>query len=272
MNFKPFSAGRNDQEKVASVPVWIYGSEGLVEQREQWVIEETPITLYINDKEMVTLLCAGHHLEELAVGFAFAEGFLDSREDLQDLRIDRESGRVFLQVQGQAPFAFDLWNKRTIASGCGKGTVFYHALDALLAHPVASGPTFSARMIWERMEDLHALSRTYRRTHGVHNCALANATEILVFRDDIGRHNAVDMLVGYSFLNDLALDDKMLLTTGRLTSEIVMKAAKVELPCLVSRNTATTLAIRLAQTLNMTLIGYARAGKFTVYTGEQRIA
>lgn len=261
----------NELEQVARVPVSIYSPDGLLEQKDQWVIEETPVTLYINGQEMVTLLCAGHHLEELAVGFAYAEGFLDSREELHALRIEHEHGRIFLEVQGKDPLAFGLWNKRTIASGCGKGTVFYHALDALLAQPMGAGPIFSARTIWERMEDLHGLSQTYKRTHGVHNCALADSKGIVVFRDDIGRHNAVDMLVGHTFLNELPLNDKMLVTTGRLTSEIVIKAAKVGLPCLVSRNTATTLAIRLAHDLRMTLIGYARAGKFTVYTGEQRI-
>ncbi|ROR01665.1 formate dehydrogenase accessory sulfurtransferase FdhD [Desulfosoma caldarium] len=272
MSPKPLGSLMSDVEKVASVPVFIYSPDGLCEQRVQWVIEETPVTLYINGKELVTLLCAGHHLDELAVGFAYAEGFLDNLEELHELRIDHEQGRIFLEVQGKDHLAFDLWNKRTISSGCGKGTVFYHALDALLARPMAQGPIFSARTVWERMEDLHGLSQTYKRTHGVHNCALADAEGIVVFRDDIGRHNAVDMLVGHSLLNELPLTDKMLVTTGRLTSEIVIKAAKVGLPCLVSRNTATTLAIRLAQDVNMTLIGYARAGKFTVYTGKQRLA
>ncbi|MEJ5365626.1 MAG: formate dehydrogenase accessory sulfurtransferase FdhD [Desulfosoma sp.] len=261
----------NDQEKVACVSAWLYSADGPVERVRQWVIEETPVTLYINEQEIVTLLCAGHHLDELAVGFAYAEGFLDGPEDLKSVTVDRENGRVFLELQGDAPLAARLWNRRTITSGCGKGTVFYNALDALLARPMESGPQIPARSVWERMEDLHRLSQTYRRTHGVHNCALADASAIRLFRDDIGRHNAVDMLIGHSVLHGVVLDDKMLVTTGRLTSEIVIKAAKVGLPVLVSRNTATTLAIRLAEAVNMTLIGYTRAGKFTVYSGEKRL-
>lgn len=272
MNVPPPSASTaNDQEKVACVPAWLYSADGSVEQVQQWVIEETPVTIYINDREIVTLLCAGHHLDELAVGFAYAEGFLDGPEDLKGLSVDRENGRVLLELTGDASLAARLWNKRTLTSGCGKGTVFYNALDALLARPMENGPRFAAREIWERMEDLHRLSQTYRRTHGVHNCALADASGIRLFRDDIGRHNAVDMLIGHSVLHAVPLDDKMLVTTGRLTSEIVIKAAKVGLPVLVSRNTATTLAIRLAETVNMTLIGYARAGRFTVYSGKKRL-
>ena len=115
------------------------------------------------------------------------------------------------------------------------------------------------------------MSQTYRRTHGVHNSAVADGDRIVLFRDDIGRHNAVDMIVGHFFLNGLSLEDKLLITTGRLTSEILIKAAKVSIPVLVSRNTATSLAVELARSLNITLIGYARAGKFTVYSGEERI-
>jgi FdhD protein len=267
----PSSTAPNELEKVACVPAWLYSADGAVEQVHQWVIEETPVTIYINDREIVTLLCAGRHLDELAVGFAYAEGFLDGPDDMKGLAVDHENGRVLLELREDTSLAARLWNTRTITSGCGKGTVFYNALDALLAQPMENGPLFPVRAVWERMEDLHRLSQTYRRTHGVHNCALADASGIRLFRDDIGRHNAVDMLIGHSVLHGMPLADKMLLTTGRLTSEIVIKAAKVGLPMLVSRNMATTLAIRLAETVNMTLIGYARAGKFTVYSGEKRL-
>jgi FdhD protein len=169
------------------------------------------------------------------------------------------------------PLAERLWEKRTVTSGCGKGSLFYYSLDALLSKPVESGAKVSPARIIERIEDLNRLSETYRRTHGVHNTALASRDETLLFRDDIGRHNAVDMIVGHVFLHGISLKDKMLITTGRLTSEMLIKAAKIGIPILVSRNTATTLAVKLANSLNITLIGYARAGKFTVYAGKERI-
>jgi FdhD protein len=122
------------------------------------------------------------------------------------------------------------------------------------------------------VEDLHHQSETYRRTHGVHNTALAEPGRIVLFRSDIGRHNAVDMVVGHGFLNGIPFGEKLLLTTGRLTSEILIKCAKVGIAVLVSRNTATTLAVELAKALNITLIGYVRGGKFTVYSGNERIA
>jgi FdhD protein len=176
-----------------------------------------------------------------------------------------------VSIRNESILADRLWMKRTITSGCGKGSVFYYALDALMSRPSESTLRITPAQVWERVEELSRLSETYRRTHGVHNTALAAPEEVLLFRDDIGRHNAVDMIVGHAFLHNLSLDDKMLITTGRLTSEILIKAAKVGIPVLASRNTATTLAIELAKSLNITLIGYARAGKFTVYSGEERI-
>jgi FdhD protein len=185
--------------------------------------------------------------------------------------VDEGAGKVEVVTKKNMPLAERLWEKRTVTSGCGKGSMFYYSLDALLSKPVEGGTKASPRKILERVEELNRLSETYRHTHGVHNTALASEDQILLFRDDIGRHNAVDMIVGHVFLRGISLRDKMLITTGRLTSEMLIKAAKVGIPTLVSRNTATTLAVELATSMNITLIGYARAGKFIVYSGKERI-
>jgi FdhD protein len=263
--------GAGGEERVAQVPVWIYDADGKAAAQPQWVIEEHPVTLFVNGEELVTLLCAGHHLDELAVGFCLAEGFIDRREDLREVRSDAGERRVDVFTARESALAKKLWARRTVTSGCGKGTLFYSAMDQLLSAPVESRMRIRPADVRARMQDLNRLSRTYRRTHGVHNSALATPEAVVVFRDDIGRHNAVDMLVGHAFLAGLPLDDKMLITTGRLTSEILIKAAKVGIPVLVSRNTATTLAIELAKELNITLIGYVRAGRFTVYAGNHRL-
>jgi FdhD protein len=264
------STERNE-EKVAAVAAWVidrYGNRG---EQSQWLIKEEPVTLFLNGKEMVTLLCAGHHLDELAAGFFFSEGFLETRSDLLGLDVDESAGTVAVRTRTDTSWTNRMWLKRTVTSGCGKGSLFYYSLDALLSRPVENAAHFSARQIIARVEELNQLSETYRRTHGVHNSAVADGETILLFRDDIGRHNAVDMMVGHFFLNGLSLSDKMLITTGRLTSEMLIKAAKVRIPVVVSRNTATSLAVELAKSLNIVLIGYARAGKLTVYHGVDRI-
>ncbi len=258
-------------EKVSPVVVRSFDRNGLLSEKTEWVIKEQPVTLYLNGNELVTLLCAGHHLDELAAGFLHAEGFLETLGDLEKLEVNEESGKVEVTVATDVSLANHMWQKRTVTSGCGKGSLFYYSLDALLSRPVASGLTIPAHKILERVDDLNRLSEIYRRTHGVHNTALAGPDEVVLFRDDIGRHNAVDMIVGHCLFHGIALEDKLLITTGRLTSEILIKVAKVGLPVLVSRNTATTLAIELARSLNITLIGYARAGKFVAYAGEHRI-
>ncbi len=258
-------------EQCESVAVEIYDRGGKKLEKPQLVIRERPVTLYLNNKEIVTLLCGGHHLDELAAGFLHAEGFLKSPEDITELEIDDEAGTVKISAAEDASITERLWQKRTISSGCAKGSLFYFSLDALMSKPVESDLRVSAGSILDRLEDLNRLSETYRHTHGVHNTALADSEKILIFREDIGRHNAVDMIVGYVFLHGIALHDKMLLTTGRLTSELLIKAAKVNMPLLISRNAATSLAVELATSLGITLIGYARAGKFTVYSGRERI-
>lgn len=264
-------AGGGDEAGIVSVPARVYDREGFKAEVDQTLTREHPVTLHLNGREVVTLLCAGHHLDELAAGFFYAEGFLRSAEDLEAIRVDGAAGRVEVTTAAEPAIASQLWSKRTVTSGCGKGSAFYHALDALLSKPCQSPLRVSPAQIVERMEDLNRRSETYRRTHGVHNTALATADELLVFRDDIGRHNAADMVVGHVFLKGIPLGDKLLLTTGRLTSEILLKAARVGVPILVSRNAATGLAVELATKLNLTLIGYARAGRFTVYSGSERI-
>lgn len=257
-------------EYFASANVAIFDRSGKRVEHPQWVVRERPITLYLNDKEIVTLLCAGHHLDELAAGFLYAEGFLRAPEDILGIDINDEEGTVKLSAREDGSIAERLWQKRTISSGCAKGSLFYYSLDALLAKPVESDIRLVAARVIDRLEDLNHLSQTYRLTHGVHNTALADQDRIILFRDDIGRHNAVDMIVGHVFMNRIPLEDKMLLTTGRLTSELLIKAAKVNMPVLVSRNAATSLAVELAASLGVVLIGYARAGKFTVYNGQDR--
>jgi len=256
---------------VTPASVGIYDRGGKKIEQTQWVIRESPVTLYLNDREIVTLLCAGHHLDELAAGFFYAEGFIVSPDDILGIDIDEEAGKVNLSAKGEASVTERLWQKRTISSGCAKGSLFYFSLDALLSKPVKSDIRITPGQIIDRVEDLNRLSETYRRTHGVHNTALADPDKVILFREDIGRHNAVDMIVGHVFLHGIPLRDKMLITTGRLTSEMLIKAAKVNIPVVVSRNTATSLAVELAGSLGITLIGHARAGKFTVYNGQERI-
>jgi len=268
-----------NDEPAVSLPVKIYRRGEPYKTVEQWVVEETPVTLFFNGEQMITLLCTGRYLDELAVGFFIAEGWIRDRSALKSVSVNKKQGIVNIFYEGHIVSREKFWLKRAITSGCAKGSVLCEVLDSLLEHPLNDNLRIEASKIWDIMERLNRLSDTYKKTHGVHNCAVAeNSGNIVTLNDgypfyryDIGRHNALDMLIGRAFLDGISLQDKIIVTTGRLTSEVVIKAAQAGVPMLVSRHAATRLAVELANTLNLTIVGYVRASQMTVYHDGGRI-
>jgi len=256
---------RSEKRKVLSF------RNGEAWEEERAVVRETPLTIYVNDQELITLLTIGDANRELAVGFLLSEGFLKNRDGLVSIRVDDAAGEVHVQISGDLSSVEKLWGKRTVTSGCGKGATFYHVLDSLQARPATSGVAVSASQIHALMGELNRMSELYRETGGVHNCALGNTERILIFRDDIGRHNAVDKIRGACFLEDIPPEDKVLLTTGRISSEMTVKTAKMGVSVLISRSAPTSLALDLAGRVGLTVVGYVRGGGMTVYTGKERI-
>lgn len=256
---------RSDIRKVLNI------RDGETGEEEKSVVLEVPLTIFVNGQELITLLTTGDANRELAIGFLLSEGFLRDRENVQSIREDRSAGTVDVSLSGDLNTIGKLWGKRTVTSGCGKGATFYHVLDSLEAKKVASDISVTPSEIFDLMRELNRMSELYRKTGGVHNSALANREKILIFRDDIGRHNAVDKIHGACFLENIPLGDKLLITTGRLSSEIVVKVAKMGVPVLVSRSAPTSLALDLAERVGLTVVGYVRGGGMTVYTGKERI-
>ena len=246
-------------------------SQGKWVIRSTPVVKEIPLTIFLNDKEVVTLLCTGTHLGALAIGFLKSEGLIDKKENIQDITLDREKGIVMIKVDSTLPLEDKLFMKRTITSGCGKGTMFYSAIDSLLSRKIESSLKIFPKQIFSLMSQLNERSTLYKHTRGVHNAALASQDEIIFFRADIGRHNAVDIINGECFLNDIPLENSILLTTGRITSEVILKTAKMRIPIIISRNVATHHALTLANELGITIVGDVRAEKLIVYTHPGRI-
>lgn len=244
--------------------------EGGWEQRTDRVVEEVPLTLEVNGREIVTLLSLGEHPVELAVGFLRAEGFLGARDEL--LGWDEAPGRLRVRAAREPRAVAELLERRTLTTGCGKGVTFYNVLDGLRCKPLTGGAVWSPGSLQRRMRDLQQRSGLYRETGGTHNASLVRDDRTLCFRTDIGRHNAVDMLGGWAYLQEVALGDTALLTTGRISSEIVVKSTKMGVPVLVSRSAPTALALRLAEEVGVTVVGYVRAGRLTVYTHPRRVA
>ena len=245
--------------------------DGVLSAIEIAVVREIPVTLRLNGREIITLLASDDALDYLAAGFLKAEGFVSRREDILAITVDPSGETVDVEASGVDPLAEKLFERRTVTSGCGKGTTFTHAIDALQALSAPAGPRLSAARIRRLMHALLSGSPLYREAGGVHSAALSTVEEIVIFRDDIGRHNAVDKIHGECFLRGIPVGDKLLLTTGRISSEILVKAAKLGVAILVSRSSPTDLALELATRTGITVVGQVRGGSLTIYAGEERV-
>jgi len=231
------------------------------------VITEYELAVYVNSKPLVTLLCTPESLKELAVGFLHSEGIIDSLSDIKDVKIDRERGKVFIETNGENSFSYSgdyLFAHKAITTACGKGrTVSYNIVEP--PFKISDLTKVNPPDILRLMNSFSKMSELFVLTGGVHSCALSTNEEILYFEEDIGRHNALDKIFGHAMLESIPLDDKYILTTGRISSEIIQKALKRKIKVIVSRSAPTNLAIDLAKQSNISLIGFARGQSLNIY-------
>jgi len=228
---------------------------------------ERPVTIYVNSEELVTVQASLEHLDELACGFLFAEGVLQERGELLDIRINEERGEVRVRTKKSTTNASKSMGKRFVTSGCGKGFSFVSLGDALNIAKNKSRFTVPAKDIPELMKQF----LRSRRRAGMHSSGLIKDGEIAFIRQDIGRHNTVDMIVGRLWLDGVDDRDVLLFTTGRISYEMVVKAAKARIPVLVTRTAATDMAADLAKRLGIEVVGYVRGANMKVYTDGARI-
>ncbi|MBN1178594.1 MAG: formate dehydrogenase accessory sulfurtransferase FdhD [Anaerolineae bacterium] len=226
---------------------------------------EEQIVLQVNALELVGLMCTPVMIVELALGFLLNEGLIEGMDDVFDARVCG-SGRcvdVWLHKDIALP------TLRTITSGCSGGTTFETLVDA--RHPVASALQVTPDQICALMRQLHTAAVLYRQTQGIHTSALAQGMELICVAEDVGRHNTLDKLTGRCLLQGIPTRDRILLTSGRISSEMLNKAARMHVPVVVSRTSPTSLSVELARAWGITLIGYARGHGFRVYSGAQRV-
>jgi FdhD protein len=239
-------------------------------EEETFVIAESPITLFLNDQEVVTLLATPVNLKELAVGFLLSEGWLQQAKPIKKIEVD-PAGVVRVWVNYRNPLTKKLFLRRTITSGCGRGTIFYNVLDSLGAKKIRSSAKISQAQVSQLMQKLSRRSVLYPKSGSVHGAALATKGRILVFCEDIGRHNAVDKIFGTAFLQGISPSGKILLTSGRISSEILVKAIKRQVPFLFSYSGPTALAVDMAREMGVTLIGYVRGKGMRIYSHGERV-
>jgi len=236
------------------------------------VVVEAPLTIYLNGQELVTLLCTPDKKESLALGFLRSGGLLSSLDEVAGVRMSEDGNAVEVTLKNKSNLVEQLYGKHTITSGGGKGVVFFSALDVVPGPPVPEGGiSITAEEICSLMSSLQESAAIFKATGGVHSAALADTRKIIIFCEDIGRHNAVDKIIGQSLLQGIPLHDKVLVCSGRLGSEILLKAAKLQLPLLISRAAPTTLSIELAESLNITLVGFVRDRRMNIYTHPHRV-
>lgn len=236
------------------------------------VAREFPLTIILNNQELVTLLCSPKNFDYLAIGFLFSEGLLESKEEIQKILVDDQRGVVRVETKADKALANDLIFKRLITSGCGRGASFYSAADVQQQAKIESRMEISTGKVLSLVREFQQRSEIYRTTGGVHSAALCDTQSILVFNEDIGRHNAIDKLFGECVLKDIPTDERMVITSGRISSEILLKVARRRIPIIVSKSAPTDLGVKLANDLGITLLGFARGKRVNAYTHDWRIA
>ncbi|NLJ55455.1 MAG: formate dehydrogenase accessory sulfurtransferase FdhD [Firmicutes bacterium] len=240
-------------------------------REKDFLVREVPLTIFLNGQEFVTLLCSPEKLNYLAVGFLRLEGLLKCSEDLQEIAVDTEAGKVFVRVKMPPDQPKKMYGPRAVTARLGKGTLFAQSLHLLQGRRVESALQVKAAELFALMAVLQKTSVLFKKTGGVHTAALAVADKILFYSEDIGRHNAIDKIVGECILKNIPFGDKILLSSGRVSSEIIIKVAKLGLPMIVSRSAPTSLSVELAAKMGITLVGFVRGRRLNVYTHENRI-
>jgi FdhD protein len=241
--------------------------EGVVDE----VASELPVRLILNDQQLVTLLCTPAELEELAVGFLLSEGLLRERSAIRTLEFIEQDAAVRIELTGLPANWENMFEKRTISSGCGKGITFTSYRMGTDSRIGVTGQLVSLKGIRNLLNDFRNISKLYIATGGVHSAALSDGKDLLFFSEDIGRHNAVDKLIGKAFLQSVPVENKVLLTSGRVTSEIVTKAGRNRFPILISRAAPSCMAISYAEDMGITLVGFARGDRMNIYSWPNRI-
>lgn len=250
--------------------ILMYDGEN-IEKKEASIVTEKPLTVFLNHNELATLICSPGGQKELTVGFLLSEGLLQDRSQIEDIRLREEDGLLWIETY--EPIAqTDNFLRRHIASCCGKGRAgLYFINDARQLQPVKSDWRLPFEQIQLLMAELEQRADSFRLTGGVHSAALADESGIIVHYEDIGRHNAVDKVLGYAFLNDLPTFNKCLLLSGRVASEILIKAARGNIPVILSRAAPTELTLELAEELELCVVGFARGKRFSIYTHPEKI-
>jgi len=226
------------------------------------VVREQPLTIYVNGEKFLTLLCSPLDLEALVVGYLWMEKVIGGLDDVRHVEVSPVDGRAEVTLAGPVT----LPTERILTSGCGGGITF--RIDHRLFPRLSSGLRVRPDALALRMKDLFAAAVHYKVSRGIHGAALTDGEQLLLVAEDVGRHNAVDKIKGAALLRGIPTEDRILLSTGRISSEMLLKAARMGVPLVASRTSPTEMAVALAEQLNVTVCGYVRSDSLNLYAGN----
>jgi FdhD protein len=247
-------------------PYWVV-QDGHATYHAGGVIEETLVTIFVNGQEIATVMCSPLDQEALALGFLLNEGVISSLAEVALVRanLPRTGVDVILTRRD-----FDQPRRMVLTSGCGGGITLQHLTEA---HPALdSDLVLAPAVILARMKDLHGAAKLYNQVRGVHTSILGNAERLLLCAEDVGRHNTIDKIAGHALQAGIDTRDCLLISSGRISSEMLGKARRMGVPIVASRTAPTSIAVRLAQAWNICVIGYVRQHRMQVYTHPQRLS
>jgi FdhD protein len=244
------------------VRVFLNVNRGRAEEVKAEIVREQPLTIHVNGTRFLTLLCSPLQLDALVVGYLWMERVIGSLDEIASLHVSEVDGRADVTLTRPV----DLPSERILTSGCGGGTTF--RIDPRLFSPLRSAVRVRPAQLAALMKELYAGAVRYRASRGIHGAALSDGERLLVLAEDVGRHNAVDKVKGEALLRGLPTDDQLLLSTGRISSEMLLKAVRMGVPVVASRTSPTDMAVALAEQLGVTVIGYVRPESLNLYAGE----
>ncbi len=240
--------------------------QGQSEQAERKVVEEYPLRLRVNGRELATLVCSPHQLNFLLAGFFQLQGFINSLDDILSMGVCADFGLAELRIRTELPARL----QPTLTSGCGTGIAF-NLPQNLLDVSQQRVRSYRSEGLFRLMKELQGLTEQYRSHGGIHSAAIGDADGLLLYAEDIGRHNTLDRLAGEALFKEIKLQDKMLVTSGRVSTEMVAKAARIGIGLVASRTSPTDKAIELCEQAGITLVGYLRGSSMEIYSHPQQL-
>jgi|AntRauTorckE6833_2_1112554.scaffolds.fasta_scaffold00423_9 FdhD protein len=240
-----------------------------IQNENDRIIKEQPLTVFVNGYELVTLMTLPLNLKELAVGFIASENIIDDYDEINSINFSHQD--TIVQIEISKDVDINLYKKRTLTSGCGKGVTFTNLQDCALDEVYNDNFKINSSVINQLMSEMQKKSDLFLKTGGTHTAALADQNSIISVMEDIGRHNTIDKLIGYSYQNKINLKNKMIITSGRVSSEIIIKVLKQKIPILISRSAPTSQAVEIAREKNITLVGFTRGNRYNIYNDLNRI-